>query len=41
MKAQQLQAQFIRKRELEQQKIQQTIDLRRYYDRWGRITSQV
>ena len=59
MKAAQLQAQFIRKREIEQQKIQETEskglfkdlhkrlyliflffqDIRKYYDRWGKITS--
>ncbi|KAG5676283.1 hypothetical protein PVAND_006131 [Polypedilum vanderplanki] len=39
MKGQRIQAEFVRKREIEQQRKQQTENVRRYYDKWGKITS--
>ncbi|CRL01534.1 CLUMA_CG014422, isoform A [Clunio marinus] len=40
MKGQRLQAYFVKKREIEQTKIQQTKDVQKYYDQWGRITAR-
>ncbi|KAL7041951.1 hypothetical protein ACKWTF_000967 [Chironomus riparius] len=39
MKSQRIQAEFIRKREIEQRRVQETQNVRQYYDKMGRITS--
>lgn len=40
MKSARLHAAFVRKREAEQVKQEKSAALQRYYDKWGRITSQ-
>jgi trichoplein keratin filament-binding protein len=40
MKSARLHAAFVRKREADQLKQEKSIALQRYYDKWGRITSQ-